>query len=146
LDPRRKMSLLPCQHAGLIEQAAEGGGGGQACQIDGGGWWPGRAGELGTPQTAGERHHLVPDHSQAGGRHQTPGSSVFSASTTDTCHSTSLPSLWQHGLLRRKMNMSTTGGGHHVQGEGRRVSCSVDYSATQPQLSGSPSRMRRWQS
>ena len=78
------MLQLLCLHAGLIAQVAVGGGGGQACQIGGGGWLSGRAGEHSTPQTAGVPHHLGPDHSQAGGRHQTPVSSAFSASMTDT--------------------------------------------------------------
>ena len=74
----RNMSLLPCHCAGLTTRGGGGGGGGPACQIGGGEWWPGRAGEQDTLQTAGGQHHLVPDHSQAGGMHQTPESSVFS--------------------------------------------------------------------
>ena len=140
------MLQILCLHARLIAQVAVGGGGGQACQIGGGGWSPGMAGEHGTHQIAGVLHHLASDHSQAGGRHQTPVSSAFSASMTDTCHSASLPSLWQPSQLRRMMNRSTTGGGHLVLRGGKPASCSVGWFVAQLLPSENLSSRKRLQS
>ena len=74
LDPKRKLSLLLFLHAGLTTQAAVGGGEGQGSQIDGGGWWPGRAGELGTQQTAGVPCATSPGTRPQPGRRQAPDS------------------------------------------------------------------------
>ena len=87
--PGKTWSLILCLHAELLTLGAEGGGGGQASQIGAGGFGQGLAAELDTLRREDVPHLLAPCHNQAGGKPLTPGSSVSSASMTDTFHSTS---------------------------------------------------------
>ena len=83
--PGKTLSLILCLRAELLTLGVEGGGGGQASQIGAGGFGQGLAAEQDTLRREDVRHLLAPSHNQAGGRPLTPGSSVSSASMTDTC-------------------------------------------------------------
>ena len=91
LDPEKMESHLLCLHAELSILGARDVGGGQTFQEDAGEYWQGGVVGQGTLQIADGQHHLGHGHSQGGGRHQTPGSSVSSASMICSARSASLP-------------------------------------------------------